>query len=200
VLEQRYQIPPIEHRANRDHGSIAASPRHQRRYLVYTFDAALSSRRDTCRQVLDVPSNTFHFIAERSAVDLAARWIDHQSRSAHSRRRADRRPVRYILWARRECVSGTPRGARAQSHQGMDVMRDGRVVVAKVRAYSTAAPIRALHYPPSIARNLPGLLHDPNVYGDVLLRVPNRTRRPRNGVASPSQRWIFAIGARWTIS
>ena len=61
VLEQRYQMSPIEHAPTETNGSIAA-PDTNGRYVVYTSTQALFFSLDTCAKILDVPSNTFHFI------------------------------------------------------------------------------------------------------------------------------------------
>ena len=61
MLEQRYQMSPIEHAPTETNGSIAA-PDTNGRYVVYTSTQALFFSLDTCAKILDVPSNTFHFI------------------------------------------------------------------------------------------------------------------------------------------
>src|SRR6202008_2992790 len=61
VLEQRYQMSPIEQAHTETNGSIAA-PDTNGRYVVYTSTQALFFLLDTSAQILDVPSNTFHFI------------------------------------------------------------------------------------------------------------------------------------------
>ncbi|MGG6498666.1 UNVERIFIED_CONTAM: molybdopterin-dependent oxidoreductase, partial [Bacteroidetes bacterium 56_B9] len=60
VIEQRYQMSPIEHAPTETNGSIAA-PDTNGRYTVYTSTQALFFSLDTCAKILDVPSNTFHF-------------------------------------------------------------------------------------------------------------------------------------------
>src|ERR1700693_2157757 len=61
VLEQRYQMSPIEHAPTAANGSPAA-PDTTGRYVVYTSTQALFFSLDTCAKILDVPSNTLHFI------------------------------------------------------------------------------------------------------------------------------------------
>jgi len=61
VLEQRYQMSPIEHAPTETNGSIAGT-RHQWTLRRLHLDAALFFSLDTCAKILDVPSNTFHFI------------------------------------------------------------------------------------------------------------------------------------------
>src|SRR2546428_266714 len=54
-------MSPIEHAPTETNGSIAA-PDTNGRYVVYTSTQALFFSLDTCAKILDVPSNTFHFI------------------------------------------------------------------------------------------------------------------------------------------
>ncbi|HEY6734920.1 MAG TPA: molybdopterin cofactor-binding domain-containing protein, partial [Roseiarcus sp.] len=61
ILEQRYQMSPIEHAPTETNGSIAA-PDTNGRYVVYTSTQALFFSLDTCAKILDVPSNKLHFI------------------------------------------------------------------------------------------------------------------------------------------
>jgi CO/xanthine dehydrogenase Mo-binding subunit len=74
VLEQRYQMSPIEHAPTETNGSIAA-PDTNGRYVVYTSTQALFFSLDTCAKILDVPSNTFHSSEARWAAASAARSI-----------------------------------------------------------------------------------------------------------------------------
>src|ERR1700747_1384953 len=57
VLEQRYQMSPIEHAPTETNGAIAA-PDTNGRYVVYTSTQALFFSVDTCAKILDVPSHT----------------------------------------------------------------------------------------------------------------------------------------------
>ena len=73
VIEQRYQMSPIEHAPTETNGSIAA-PDTNGRYVVYTSTQALFFSLDTCAKILDVPvQHTCISSAARSAVDSAAR-------------------------------------------------------------------------------------------------------------------------------
>jgi len=53
-------MSPIEHAPTETNGSIAA-PRYQRPLCRLYLDAGLFFS-STCAKILDVPSNTFHFI------------------------------------------------------------------------------------------------------------------------------------------
>src|SRR5260370_32621072 len=61
VLEQRYQMSPIEHAPTETNGSIAA-PDTNGRYLFYTSTQALVFFLVTSQKIFDLTSNTFPFI------------------------------------------------------------------------------------------------------------------------------------------
>ena len=61
VLEQRYQMSPIEHAPTETNGSIAA-PEANGRFVVYTCAQGLFFSLDTTAKILDVQSNKLHFV------------------------------------------------------------------------------------------------------------------------------------------
>ena len=61
VLEERYQMSPIEHAPTETNGSIAA-PDTNDRFTVHTSTQALFFSLDTSAKLLDIPSNRLHFI------------------------------------------------------------------------------------------------------------------------------------------
>ncbi len=61
VLEQRYRMSPIEHPSTETNGAIVA-PEANGRYVVYTCTQAMFFSLDTSAKILDVPSNTLHFV------------------------------------------------------------------------------------------------------------------------------------------
>ncbi len=86
------------------------------------------------------------------------------------------RPVRYVLGREEEMQYGPPRGAeRIYIKDG--VMRDGRIVARKVRAYfDSGAYTRLSSYAVvKCVAHLPGPYTIPNVYGDVYCVFTNRT-------------------------
>jgi CO/xanthine dehydrogenase Mo-binding subunit len=86
------------------------------------------------------------------------------------------RPVRYMFGREEEMQFGPPRGAeRIYLKDG--VMRDGRIVARKVRAYfDSGAYTRLSSYAVvKCAAHLPGPYTIPNVHGDVYCVFTNRT-------------------------
>jgi CO/xanthine dehydrogenase Mo-binding subunit len=86
------------------------------------------------------------------------------------------RPVRYIFGREEEMQFGPPRGAeRIYLKDG--VMRDGRVVARKVRAYFDSGAYTRLSSYAAVkcAAHLPGPYTIPNVYGDIYCVFTNRT-------------------------
>jgi CO/xanthine dehydrogenase Mo-binding subunit len=86
------------------------------------------------------------------------------------------RPVRYVFGREEEMQYGPPRGAeRIYIKDG--VMRDGRVVARKIRAYFDSGAYTRLSSYAAVkcAAHLPGPYTIPNVYGDVYCVFTNRT-------------------------
>src|SRR5262249_24638854 len=61
VVEERYQMSPIEHAPTETNGSIAA-PETNDRFVVHTCTQALFFSLGTAAKLLDVPSNRLHFM------------------------------------------------------------------------------------------------------------------------------------------
>jgi CO/xanthine dehydrogenase Mo-binding subunit len=175
VLEQRYQMSPIEHAPTETNGSIAA-PDTNGRYVVYTSTQALFFSLDTCAKILDVPSNTFHFIGGTVGGGFGGKVDTLTEPLAILGAMLTGRPVRYIFGREEEMQYGPPRGAeRIYLKDG--VMRDGRVVARKVRAYfDSGAYTRLSSYAVvKCVAHLPGPYTIPNVHGDVYCVFTNRT-------------------------
>ena len=175
VLEQRYQMSPIEHAPTETNGSIAA-PDTNGRYVVYTSTQALFFSLDTCAKILDVPSNTFHFIGGTVGGGFGGKVDTLTEPLAILGAMLTGRPVRYQLGREEEMQFGSPRGAeRIYIKDG--VMRDGRIVARKIRAYfDSGAYTRLSSYAVvKCAAHLPGPYTIPNVYGDVYCVFTNRT-------------------------
>jgi CO/xanthine dehydrogenase Mo-binding subunit len=86
------------------------------------------------------------------------------------------RPVRYVFGREEEMQYGPPRGAeRIYIKDG--VMRDGRIVARKIRAYFDSGAYTRLSSYAAVkcAAHLPGPYTIPNVYGDVYCVFTNRT-------------------------
>jgi len=175
VLEQRYQMSPIEHAPTETNGSIAA-PDTNGRYVVYTSTQALFFSLDTCAKILDVPSNTFHFIGGTVGGGFGGKVDTLTEPLSILGAMLTGRPVRYIFGREEEMQFGPPRGAeRIYLKDGM--MRDGRIVARKVRAYfDSGAYTRLSSYAVvKCAAHLPGPYTIPNVYGDIYCVFTNRT-------------------------
>ena len=175
VLEQRYQMSPIEHAPTETNGSIAA-PDTNGRYVVYTSTQALFFSLDTCAKILDVPSNTFHFIGGTVGGGFGGKVDTLTEPLAILGAMLTGRPVRYQLGREEEMQFGSPRGAeRIYIKDG--VMRDGRIVARKIRAYfDSGAYTRLSSYAVvKCAAHMPGPYTIPNVYGDIYCVFTNRT-------------------------
>ena len=204
ILEQRYQMSPIEHAPTETNGSIAA-PDTNGRYVVYTSTQALFFSLDTCAKILDVPVEqaAFHRRHGRGRVRRQGR---HRHRAAlDPRRDADR--TAGPLHDRPRGGDAVLRSARrrAHFHQGRDWARR-----THCRA-QVPLPVRQRRlYPPfelrrrQMRRPSAGAVHDPERFGGRLLRVHQsgagdrhaRLRRHRgrfrhrmpDGQARPSRR------------
>ena len=114
VLEQRYQMSPIEHAPTETNGSIAA-PDTNGRYVVYTSTQALFFSLDTCAKILDVPSNTFHFIGGTVGGGFGGKVDTLTEPLCILGAMLTGRPVRYVLGREEEMKYGPPRGAPARA-------------------------------------------------------------------------------------
>src|SRR5579863_3265015 len=133
VLEQRYQMSPIEHAPTETNGSIAA-PDANGRYVVYTSTQALFFSLDTCAKILDVPSNTFHFIGGTVGGGFGGKVDTLTEPLCILRALLASLPVRNVLSREEEMKYRPPRRAE-RIYIKDSVMRDGRIVARKVRAY-----------------------------------------------------------------
>ena len=175
VLEQRYQMSPIEHAPVETNGSIAA-PDTNGRYVVYTSTQALFFSLDTCAKILDLPSNTFHFIGGTVGGGFGGKVDTLTEPLAILAAMLTGRPVRYVLGREEEMQFGPPRGAeRIYIKDG--VMRDGRIVARQIRGYfDSGAYTRLSSYAVvKCAAHLPGPYTIPNVHGDIYCVFTNRT-------------------------
>jgi CO/xanthine dehydrogenase Mo-binding subunit len=131
---------------------------------------------DTCAKILDVPSNTFHFIGGTVGGGFGGKVDTLTEPLSILGAMLTGRPVRYIFGREEEMQFGPPRGAeRIYLKDGM--MRDGRIVARKVRAYfDSGAYTRLSSYAVvKCAAHLPGPYTIPNVYGDIYCVFTNRT-------------------------
>ena len=197
VIEHRYQMSPIEHAPTETNGSIAA-PDTNGRYIVYTSTQALFFSLDTCAKILDVPSNTFHFIGGTVGGGFGGKVDTLTEPLSILGAMLTGRPVRYMFGREEEMQYGPPRGAeRIYLKDG--VRRDGRIVARQARATSTVAPIRGFRATPSSNAwpICPGLIRSRTSTATSIACSPT-ARRPPPCAASASPRWTSPSNVRWT--
>src|SRR5262249_14761285 len=110
VLEQRYQMSPIEHAPTETNGSIAA-PETNGRYVVYTSTQALFFSLDPAAKILDLPSNKLHFVGGTVGGGFGGKVDTLTEPLAILGAMLTGRPVRYVLGREEEMQYGSPRGA-----------------------------------------------------------------------------------------
>jgi CO/xanthine dehydrogenase Mo-binding subunit len=174
VLEQRYQMSPIEHAPTETNGSIAA-PDTDGRYVIYTSTQALFFSLDTAAKILDVPSNKLHFIGGTVGGGFGGKVDTLTEPLAILGAMLTGRPVRYVLGREEEMQFGSPRGAeRIYIKDG--VMKDGRIIARKVTSYfDSGAYTRLSSYAVvKCVAHIPGPYTIPNVHADVYCVYTNR--------------------------
>ena len=174
VLEQRYQMSPIEHAPTETNGSIAA-PDTNGRYIVYTSTQALFFSLDTSAKILDVPSNKLHFVGGTVGGGFGGKVDTLTEPLSILGAMLTGRPVRYMFGREEEMQYGSPRGAeRIYVKDG--VGRDGRILARKLRVYfDSGAYTRLSSYAVvKCAAHLPGPYTIPNVHADIFCVYTNR--------------------------
>lgn len=175
VLEQRYQMSPIEQAPTETNGSIAA-PETNGRFIVYTPTQGLFFSLDTCAKILDVESNRLHFVGGTAGGGFGGKVDSLTEPLAILGAMLTGKPVRYVLGREEEMQFGGPRSAeRIYIKDG--VMRDGRIVARKVTVYfDSGAYTRLTSYGAvKCAAHIPGPYTIPNVHGDFFTVFTNRT-------------------------
>jgi CO/xanthine dehydrogenase Mo-binding subunit len=174
VLEQRYQMSPIEHAPTETNGSIAA-PETNGRFVVYTCAQGLFFSLDTTAKILDVQSNKLHFIGGTVGGGFGGKVDSLTEPLATLGSMLTGRPVRYVLGREEEMQFGSPRGAE-RIYVKDAVMKDGRVTARKVRSYFDSGAYTRLSSYAAIkcAAHIPGPYTIPNVHADVYCVYTNR--------------------------
>jgi CO/xanthine dehydrogenase Mo-binding subunit len=175
VVEERYQMSPIEHAPTETNGSIAA-PETNDRFVVHTCTQALFFSLGTAAKLLDVPSNKLHFIGGTVGGGFGGKVDCLTEPLSILGAMLTGRPVRYVLNREEEMLYGCPRGA--ERHFIKDgVMRDGRIVARKVRSYFDAGAYTRLSSYGAVKciAHVPGPYTIPNVHGDSYCVFTNRT-------------------------
>ncbi len=174
VLEQRYQMSPIEHAPTETNGAIAA-PEANGRFVVYTCTQAMFFSLDTSAKILDVPSNRLHFVGGTVGGGFGGKVDVLTETLATLGAMLTGRPVRYRLGREEEMQFGSPRGAeRIYVKDG--VQRDGRIVARQVRSYFDSGAYTRLSSYAAVkcAAHIPGPYTVPNVRADVYCVYTNR--------------------------
>jgi CO/xanthine dehydrogenase Mo-binding subunit len=175
VLEQRYQMSPIEHAPTETNGAVAV-PDTNGRYTVYTGAQGLFFALDTSAKILNLPSNKLHFIGGTVGGGFGGKVDSITEPLAILGAMLTGRPVRYVHNREEEMQFGPPRGAeRIYVKDG--VMKDGRIVARQVRSYfDSGAYTRLSSYAViKCAAHVPGPYTIPNVSADIYCVFTNRT-------------------------
>ena len=175
MVEERYQMSPIEHAPTETNGSIAA-PETNDRFVVHTSTQALFFSLGTSAKLLDVPSNRLHFIGGTVGGGFGGKVDSLTEPLSILGAMLTGRPVRYVLNREEEMLYGCPRGA--ERHYIKDgVMRDGRIVARKITSYFDAGAYTRLSSYGAVkcAAHIPGPYTIPNVHADVYCVYTNRT-------------------------
>jgi CO/xanthine dehydrogenase Mo-binding subunit len=174
VVEDRYQMSPIEHAPTETNGAVAV-PDTNGRYTVYSCAQGLFFSLDTCAKILDVPSNKLHFIGGTVGGGFGGKVDSLTEPLCILGAMLTGRPVRYVLGREEEMQFGSPRGAeRIYVKDG--VMKDGRLVARHVRSYfDSGAYTRLSSYAViKCAGHVPGPYTVPNVAADIYCVYTNR--------------------------
>src|SRR5262245_17163314 len=175
VVEERYQMSPIEHAPTETNGSIAA-PETNDRFAVHTCTQALFFSLGTAAKLLDLPSNRLHFIGGTVGGGFGGKVDSLTEPLSILGAMLTGRPVRYVLGREEEMLYGCPRGA--ERHYIKDgVMRDGRIVARKVTSYFDAGAYTRLSSYGAVKciAHLPGPYTIANVHADAYCVFTNRT-------------------------
>lgn len=175
VLEERYQMSPIEHAPVEPMGCIAA-PETNNRIVVHTATQALFFSLGISAKILNIPSNRFHFIGGTVGGGFGGKVDTLTEPLAILGTLLTGAPVRFAFDRREEMQSGPPRGAeRWYIKDG--VMNDGRIIARQIRGYFDAGAYTRLtsYAVVKCTGHLPGPYTIPNVSSDVYAVYTNRT-------------------------
>ena len=175
VLEERYQMSPIEHAPTETNGAIAA-PETNDRFVVHTSTQALFFSLDTAAKILDVPSNRLHFIGGTVGGGFGGKVDSLCEPLAILGAMLTGKPVRYAFDRKEEMQYGPPRGAERWFIKD-GVMKDGRIVARQLTGYFDAGAYTRLssYAVVKCTAHIPGPYTIPNVSSDVYCVFTNRT-------------------------
>ncbi len=174
VMEERYQMSPIEHAPTETNGTIAA-PEQDNRFVVHSCAQGLFFSLGTSAKILKLDSNRLHFIGGTVGGGFGGKVDSITEPLAILGAMMTGRPVRYVLDREEEMLYGSPRGAeRIYVKDG--VMRDGRIVARHIRSYFDAGAYTRLSSYAAVkcTAHIPGPYWVPNVSSDVYVAYTNR--------------------------
>ncbi len=112
IVEDRYQMSPIEHAPTETNGSIAA-PEQNDRYVVHSCAQGLFFSLGTAAKILNLDSNKLHFIGGTVGGGFGGKVDSLTEPLSILGAMMTGRPVRYVLDREEEMLYGSPRGASA---------------------------------------------------------------------------------------
>ncbi len=174
VMEERYQMSPIEHAPTETNGSIAA-PEQNNRYVVHSCAQGLFFSLGTAAKILDLESSRLHYIGGTVGGGFGGKVDSLSEPLSILGAILTGRPVRYVLNREEEMLYGSPRGAeRIYVKDGM--MKDGRIIARHVRSYFDAGAYTRLSSYAGIkcTAHIPGPYWIPNVTSDITVAYTNR--------------------------
>jgi CO/xanthine dehydrogenase Mo-binding subunit len=174
VMEERYQMSPIEHAPTETNGSIAA-PEQNNRYVVHSCAQGLFFSLGTAAKILDLESSRLHYIGGTVGGGFGGKVDSLSEPLSILGAMLTGRPVRYVLNREEEMLYGSPRGAeRIYVKDGL--MKDGRIIARHVRSYFDAGAYTRLSSYAGIkcTAHIPGPYWIPNVTSDIHVVYTNR--------------------------
>jgi CO/xanthine dehydrogenase Mo-binding subunit len=174
VIEERYQMSPIEHAPTETNGSIAA-PEHNDRFVVHSCAQGLFFSLGTAAKILNLESNRLHYIGGTVGGGFGGKVDSVTEPLSILGAMMTGKPVRYVLDREEEMLYGGPRGAERIFIKD-SLMKDGRILARHIRSYFDAGAYTRLSSYAAIkcAAHLPGPYWIPNVTADIAVVYTNR--------------------------
>lgn len=174
IIEERYQMSPIEH-APTETTACIAKPEPDGRFTVYTNTQALYFSLDNTALILQIPFNKLRFVGGTVGGGFGGKVDVIVEPIATLAAMKTGRPVKYKYSRSEEMqVSSSRAGWRMFFKDG--VMKDGRIIARKVTTYSDSGAY-SRHTPYACtkhAANVAGPYNIPNVWIDVYCVYTNR--------------------------
>jgi CO/xanthine dehydrogenase Mo-binding subunit len=175
VIEERYQMSPIEHASLEPQGCIAV-PTENDRFACYTNTQALFFTLDVTAMILNIEPSRLHFVGGTVGGGFGGKVDCLVEPLCILAAMLTNKPVRFSFSREEEMQAGPPRGAeRIYIKDG--VMKDGRIVARYMRIYEDAGAY-SRHSPYGAVKasaHCPGPYTIPNVFCDAYCVYTNRT-------------------------